>query len=114
MKEYFKCCLCGDCLPLTMRSERDSGMCRGCADAYYGERDEEKANAAKEKEEGEKDTNLIAAAPALYDCLREAVSERCHECELLDRVNGRCANTKGKCFVQRWREALTKAAGGAK
>ena len=52
MREYFKCCMCGDCYPLTMRSDRDSGMCHGCADAYYGRRDEEKANAAKEKEEG--------------------------------------------------------------
>ena len=52
MKEYFKCVMCECRYNDSERSEKDPMMCRGCADAYYGRRDEEKANAAKEKEEG--------------------------------------------------------------
>ena len=59
---------------------------------------------------GEKDANLIAAAPALYDCLREAVGEHCGMCDGIH--DGHCIAAQ-KCFVQRWREALAKAAGGA-
>ena len=44
----FKCVMCECVMDASERSERDSGMCRGCADSYYGRRDEEKANAAIE------------------------------------------------------------------
>ena len=53
---------------------------------------------------------LIAAAPDLYDCLREAVGEMCHDCP---RNNHDSREECDQCFVQRWREALAKAAGGA-
>lgn len=57
-----------------------------------------------------RNARLFAAAPELYECLREAVVEMCHghaccgedyECNGVDR----------DCFVRRWRAALAKAAG---
>ena len=56
------------------------------------------------------DARLIAAAPDLYESLREAVISRC---------GGRCAWSNGwecrfpdeLCEVQRWRKALEKAGG---
>ena len=58
---------------------------------------------------------LIAAAPELYKCLREAVVENCHDCGNLDNEMSAyqddfvCHNDK--CFVKKWRHALAKAAG---
>lgn len=66
--------------------------------------------------DGDKETEAISnarlfvAAPELYDCLREAVIEMCHShscCGTEDECNG----LDGRCFVQRWRKALAKAAG---
>ena len=54
---------------------------------------------------------LVSAAPDLYDCLREAVCEMCHDCP---RNNHDSREECDQCFVQRWRDALAKAAGGAK
>ena len=51
---------------------------------------------------------LIAAAPELYSCLREAVSEHCGMCDGIH--DGHCIAAQ-KCFVQRWREALAKGGG---
>ena len=55
---------------------------------------------------GINDARLIAAAPELYDCLREAVGEMCHDCP---RNNHDSREECDQCFVQRWREALRKA-----
>lgn len=55
------------------------------------------------------DARLTSAAPDMYECLREAVSEYCHGCVRLD--NGKCTKDAGACFVQRWRAALEKAGG---
>ena len=59
-------------------------------------------------------TRLIAAAPKMYECLREAITDECNECH---RVNdyesdidvewGMCKN----CKVKKWRDALAEAAG---
>ena len=55
---------------------------------------------------------LAAAAPDLYEALREAVIESCHDCDAYDRDHGnRCGQADGSCFVQRWRKALEKAGG---
>ena len=64
-------------------------------------------------DKGRRDANLIAAAPELFDCLREAVVEMCYRCDDYCADNCGCNEKPGKCFVQRWRAALTKAAGGA-
>ena len=66
---------------------------------------------AVKRERCNADAALIAAAPDLYECLREAVISRC---------GGRCAWSNGwecqfldeMCEVQRWRKALEKAGGG--
>ena len=56
---------------------------------------------------------LIAAAPELYECLRDAVIETCHNFECCgDAPNFECNEPDGRCFVQRWRAALAKAEGG--
>ncbi len=58
------------------------------------------------------DSALIAAAPELYANLHEAVYEFCHACAARhgDGI-GACSQTDGKCYVQRWRATLAKAAG---
>lgn len=53
---------------------------------------------------------LIAAAPELYECLREAVIEMCHSHSCCG-MEYECNGLNGRCFVQRWRAALAKAAG---
>ena len=56
------------------------------------------------------DARLIAAAPELYECLREAVEEKCRTC-IVDG-NGVCRVKEGhRCHIERWRQALAKAAG---
>lgn len=58
---------------------------------------------------------LIAAAPELYECLREAVIEMCHNCLSCKgkRNADKCSlkEDEGKCFIQKWRKVLAKAAG---
>ena len=53
------------------------------------------------------DTRLVAAAPELYECLREAVIGMCHDCDNYE--DDGCVNTAGACYVQRWRKALAEA-----
>ncbi len=58
------------------------------------------------------DATLIAAAPALYEALREAVVETCQWCDFLDRADfTRCKRSDGDCAALRWREVLEKAGG---
>lgn len=52
------------------------------------------------------DARLVSAAPELYECLREAVSEYCYACPMLD--DDKCTKEAGACFVQKWRAALEK------
>ena len=62
---------------------------------------------------------LIAAAPELYECLREAVMYHCGEdpmadCENKCYGNPACLSAGTTCMVEKWRKALAKAAGEAK
>lgn len=67
--------------------------------------------------EGESDDNanangdIIAAAPELYECLREAVKEKCESCKA--SWYGKCVTPDGKdCeVIAKWRVALAKAGG---
>ena len=65
---------------------------------------------AVKRERCNADAALIAAAPDLYECLREAVISRCGgRC---DWSNGlECRFPDELCEVQRWRKALEKAGG---
>ena len=51
---------------------------------------------------------LIAAAPDLYEALREAVTERCRMCV---SEGDYCSPEDGYCFVRRWSKVLEKAGG---
>lgn len=59
-----------------------------------------------------KDARLIAAAPKLYEALREAVIETCHMC---DSCSGhpwyKCENKESQCFVKKWHDVLAEASG---
>lgn len=63
------------------------------------------------------DSRLIAAAPDLYEALREALREAvdwrcCDECDAYALVGGgRCAEINGECLIHRWRRILEKAGG---
>ena len=55
---------------------------------------------------------LIAAAPKLYECLREAVIEMCHNYDCcLQAPAYQCQGHAKECFVRKWRAALAEAAG---
>lgn len=55
---------------------------------------------------------LIAAAPELYECLREAVLEMCHECLSCGGYPSyKCKDPNDRCFLAKWRAALAEAAG---
>lgn len=58
----------------------------------------------------DENARLIAAAPELYECLREAVVEMCHGHACCGEEY-ECNGLDGRCFVMRWRAALAKAAG---
>lgn len=57
-------------------------------------------------------TRLMAAAPKLYEALREAVVHECYSCEWNAADFSKCGYG-GKCAAKKWRKALKKA-GGAK
>ena len=46
---------------------------------------------------------LLAAAPALYEALREAATERCRMCV---NEGDYCSPEDDYCYVQRWRKTL--------
>lgn len=59
-----------------------------------------------------KDANMMSTAPKLYDGLREAVIESCHNCPYCGGYpDYACRGEKGSCFVQCWRATLAEAAG---
>lgn len=57
------------------------------------------------------DARLMAEAPEMYECLREAVANHCHGCICEEEWDGACTKETGACFVQRWRKALERAGG---
>lgn len=58
------------------------------------------------------DANLIAAAPKLYEALREAVIEMCHLCESCsEHPEYECENKESQCFVKKWRDVLAESRG---
>ena len=55
---------------------------------------------------------IIKAAPEMYECLREAVVEVCHECPHCGQYPSYECNDKAcQCFPNKWRAVLAKAAG---
>ena len=55
---------------------------------------------------------LMAAAPKLYEALREAIIEICLKCKHCSGYPSyNYANTKTGCFVEKWRDVLAEAAG---
>lgn len=42
----------------------------------------------------------------LYNALREATYEQCHNCPSWDDVKYKCGISDNKCFVQRWWHVL--------
>lgn len=56
----------------------------------------------------EEDARIIAAAPKLYECLLNAVIDRC--CDCLNHVGWTCESDED-CPVKKWRAALAEAAG---
>ncbi len=57
------------------------------------------------------DAALIAAAPDLYEALREVVDEMCQNCSLAAVGGDGCMLVDNGCFVKDGRKALEKAGG---
>lgn len=55
------------------------------------------------------DARFIAAAPKLYNFLRDAVIDVCYGCRYED--DGKCTNEDLDCHVKKWRAALAEASG---
>lgn len=56
--------------------------------------------------------SLIAAAPKLYEALREAIIEKCHMCDSCSgHPDYECENKESQCYVKKWRSALAEASG---
>lgn len=59
----------------------------------------------------EENEMLRSVNKELYDCLREAVIEMCHNFECCGPYPEYTCNGSKDCFVKRWRSALARAAG---
>lgn len=79
-----------------------------CSGMFYGEDYEGDDIIAQSVQK--KDAPMLAAAPELYECLSEAVEEKCRTC--IVEGNGVCRIKEGhRCHIARWRWVLAKAAG---
>lgn len=74
----------------------------------------------EEQERVKANMQLIASAPELLECLKEAVIELCGthihgdeegDCHCFIREDWRCTYNQGQCFIQRWLAAIRKAEG---
>lgn len=61
--------------------------------------------------ERRKNAYLIAAAPEMYDCLKEAVKKVCIDSNCHAYNAGECMNAAGFCRAQKWINTLKKARG---
>lgn len=59
----------------------------------------------------DEDAALASAAPEMYECLLEAIEDKCRKCKA--SWYGECVTTDGKdCeMVAKWKSVLAKAAG---
>lgn len=63
------------------------------------------------KSSGKKNARIMSAAPDMYECLLEAVEDKCRKCKA--EWYGECVTADGKdCeMVAKWKSVLAKAAG---
>ena len=62
-------------------------------------------------DECEANARLIKATPKLYDALKEAAYEQCHNCPSWDAEKERCGVEDTDCFVREWWKVLDEVEG---